>query len=133
MKYRGKCILMVQKMIRGFLARKQHQPRIKGIIELNLVRKNLAKTKDITNQLKTNKDAVLNQVQDLDKIIQKAVNDIRVSLIIVCVSLQCHFKIYFQNNNNIKSTQIDALCSDIMLKLEKQNNGLKAQLQVSRK
>lgn len=79
-KYRGKCILMVQKIVRGFLARKQHRPRFQGIMKINSIKSNLAKTKEIASQLKINKDEILRQVQDMERLIEESIKKIKVNI-----------------------------------------------------
>lgn len=79
MKYRKKCILFAQKIIRGYLARKQHQPRYKGIMKIKAIKINLSKTEDIAKQLKSNKDAVLKQVRDVEQLIDRSVTKIKVN------------------------------------------------------
>lgn len=70
---------MAQKIIRGYLARKKHQPRFRGIFKLNAIKANLAMTKDIATQLKAGKDNTLKQVNEIQQLIQNAVNKIKVT------------------------------------------------------
>lgn len=78
MKYRQKCVLMMQKTIRGYLARKQHQPRYRGIIKINGISADVKKMQEIANQLKAEKDTMLKQIKDVQEQIQLAVKKIKV-------------------------------------------------------
>lgn len=78
-KYRNKCILLAQKIIRGYLARKQHQPRYKGILKIKAIKVNLSKTEEIANQLRNNKDSILKQVKDVEQLIDRSVAKIKVT------------------------------------------------------
>lgn len=78
MKYRQKCVLMMQKYIRGFLARKQHQPRIRGIIKINGISANVKKMEEIANELKSEKDPMLKQIREFEEQIRMAAMKIKV-------------------------------------------------------
>lgn len=78
MKYRNKCILFAQKIIRGYLARKKHQPRFKGIMKIKQIKASLAQAKEIANQLKTGKEIILKQVNELEVLIENSVRKIKV-------------------------------------------------------
>lgn len=78
MKYRQKCILMAQKTIRGYLARKQHQPRYRGIIKINSISADVKKMQEIANQLKAEKESMLKQIKDIEEQIHMAVKKIKV-------------------------------------------------------
>ncbi|KAI9579161.1 hypothetical protein GQX74_014778 [Glossina fuscipes] len=51
-KYRNKCVLMIQTYVRGYLARKQHRPRYEGISKINKIRHNAQKTVETAACLK---------------------------------------------------------------------------------
>lgn len=65
-------------MIRGFLARKQHQPRIKGMVKIKTIRTNMANMEQIANQLKEEKESMLKSVKDIQATIENAVQTIKV-------------------------------------------------------
>lgn len=113
-KYRHKCVLVCQKVIRGHLARKQHQPRIQGIAKINKIRDNTKKTVEIANQLKGGKDGILSDVSALDSQINEAMKTIK-------------------NNPKISSKDIDNLHLSLMANVNKLtvalNNKLKDQRQ----
>lgn len=77
-KYRSKCVLLVQKIVRGYLCRKQHQPRYRGIMQIRSVSENVRKTADIANQLKSSKEIFLKQVAEIEHLIDTSVQKIRV-------------------------------------------------------
>lgn len=104
---------MMQKTVRGYLARKQHQPRIKGIIKINAIKTNLNKMHEIANQLKVERENMLNQVTDVQRTIETAVTKIR-------------------SNPKISPAQIDALYGEIMSKLDTQMKTIHVKLQEQR-
>lgn len=77
-KYRKKCILLVQKTVRGYLCRKQHQPRYRGIMQIRAVSENVRKTADIANQLRSSKELFLRQVAEIEQLISASVQKIKV-------------------------------------------------------
>lgn len=83
---------MAQKIVRGFLARKQHRPRFNGIMKINSIKSNLAKTKEIASQLKINKDEILRQVQEMEKLIEESIKKIKVNIFNLWLMYLCnHF------------------------------------------
>jgi myosin VI len=78
MKYRQKCVLMMQKYVRGYLARKQHQPRYRGIVKINGISANVKKMEEIANELKHEKDPMLKQIREIEEQIRLAVMKIKV-------------------------------------------------------
>lgn len=71
--------MLAQKIIRGYLARKQHQPRYKGIMKIKAIKINLSKTEDIAKQLRSNKEVVLKQVREVEQLIDRSVAKIKVN------------------------------------------------------
>lgn len=69
---------MVQKTLRGFLARKQHQPRYKGIGKINTIRRNLKQMEEIAGQLKGERDTMLKQMKEIESQIDLAISKIKV-------------------------------------------------------
>jgi myosin-6 len=78
MRYKNKCVIQAQKMIRGFLARKQHQPRVKGIKKIGALRRNINEMENIANQLKSDRDPMLKQLKDIEMQIDAATKKIKV-------------------------------------------------------
>lgn len=78
-KYRNKCVLVIQSAVRGFLARKHHRPRYQGIGKINKIRFNAQKTVEIAGGLKQSRDEILNEVSDIYRQIDEAIFKIKVS------------------------------------------------------
>lgn len=113
-KYRHKCVIVLQKVIRGHLARKQHQPRIQGIAKINKIRDNAKKTVEIANQLKSGKEGIIKEVSTVESQINEAMRTIK-------------------GNPKISSKDIDNLYLSLMANVNKMtvalNNKLKDQRQ----
>lgn len=80
MKHRQKCILELQRFMRGYLARKQHRPRYRGIAKIHKLRENSVKTIEIAAGLK-NKDsqnAIMQEVNCINEQIFNAIIGIKV-------------------------------------------------------
>lgn len=69
---------MAQKTLRGYLARKQHQPRYKGIVKINAIRRNMKQMEEIANQLKGQRDVMLKNMKDIEVQIDAAIKKIKV-------------------------------------------------------
>ena len=69
---------MVQKTLRGYLARKQHQPRYKGIGKINNIRRNMKQMEEIANQLKSERDTMMKHMKDIEVQIDLAIKKIKV-------------------------------------------------------
>lgn len=110
-KYRNKCVLYIQKIVRGFLARKQHQPRYRGIMNIKSLKENLRRSTDIVNQLRGSKDMILKQANDIEHLINGYVKNI-------------------QNDSRIPSKTIDKMYTDIITKIDNYNNSLQSELKV---
>lgn len=110
-KYRNKCVLYIQKIVRGFLARKQHQPRYRGIIKIKSLKEKLRRSTDIVNQLRGSKDNIRKQANDVENLISGYVRNI-------------------QNDSRIPPKTIDKMYADIMSKIDNYNNMLQLELQV---
>lgn len=111
--YRNKCVLLAQKTIRGYLARKRHQPRIKGIVKINAIKTNLGKMQEVATQLKTERDSMLRQVADIQRAIEDAVGRIK-------------------GNARISPAEIDALYAGVMSKIDAQMKTIHVKLQEQR-
>lgn len=78
MRYKNKCVIQAQKYIRGYLARKQHRPRYKGIVKINGVKSNVKQMETIANQLKNERDLMLKQLKEFEVQIDTAIKMIKV-------------------------------------------------------
>jgi len=78
--YRNKCVLIAQRIARGFLARKQHRPRYQGIGKINKIRTNTLKTIEIASGLKMGRDEIVSGVNDIYRQIDDAIKKIKVGI-----------------------------------------------------
>lgn len=78
MNYRSKCLVKVQKTVRGHLVRKQHQPRIQGIKRIKALHSRLFEMKKVISQLKKDKQSREDDVQKLQTSIDTAIRTIKV-------------------------------------------------------
>lgn len=110
-KYRNKCVLYVQKIVRGFLARKQHQPRYRGIIKIKTLKENLRRSEEVAGQLKGSKEMIQRQAAEVEKVISDSVRKIKME-------------------PRINPKIIDKMYQDIVTKIDNHNNLLKTEFQV---
>lgn len=75
--FRRKCLLIIQKNIRGHLVRRQHRPRYQGIAKIKLLGNNLSQMDSVVAQLKKEKDSAKKNIDNLRKSIQSACNTIK--------------------------------------------------------
>lgn len=106
-------MLIVQKSIRGHLARRRHQPRIKGIAKIKLIKKSINQTEQVANQLKSEKESMLQQVKEIYLLIDNSVNKIK-------------------SDPKITPAAIDAMYAEIMKKVDKETAALKKKLEEQR-
>lgn len=76
--YRRNCLILLQKSIKGYIVRKQHKPRYKGIMKIKKLQDNLVDMEKVTSQLKSNKENARNQNEDLKNAIINACRQIKV-------------------------------------------------------
>lgn len=100
MKYRNKCVLLLQRTLRGYMARKQHRPRIMGIKKMRMVNENAKKAIEITAGLRKGREEVIREIDGVFQQIEDAVNKIK-------------------NNPKISSREIDGLYTMIMANINK--------------
>ncbi|XP_058443586.1 myosin heavy chain 95F isoform X1 [Malaya genurostris] len=111
--YRNKCVLVIQKTVRGYQARKQHQPRIKGIVKIKAIKTSLGKMQEIANQLKAERESMLKQVVDVTRAIDDAIRKIKA-------------------NPKISAAEIDSLHNGVMAKIDAQMKMIHIKLQEQR-
>ncbi|XP_037948993.1 myosin heavy chain 95F isoform X3 [Teleopsis dalmanni] len=108
-KYRNKCILVMQRMVRGHLARKHHRPRYQGIAKINKIRLNAQKTIEIATGLKNGREVIINEVNDIYRQIEDAIKSIK-------------------ENEKITSREIDSLHTVVMANMNKVTVDLNSKL-----
>uniref|UniRef100_A0AAG5DWS3 Myosin motor domain-containing protein n=1 Tax=Anopheles atroparvus TaxID=41427 RepID=A0AAG5DWS3_ANOAO len=75
--FRNKCVVLLQKTIRGWLARKQHQPRYRGIAKIRAVEQNLRKMNTIADQLKADREQMQTNIRTVQAALLAAIERIR--------------------------------------------------------
>ena len=75
--YRREHLVVIQKFARMYLARKKYRPRINGIRQLKGLEQSVKQTERIANQLKKNKESSVQQIQQLQSALDKAIKTIR--------------------------------------------------------
>lgn len=106
-------MLTMQRTVRGFLARRQHRPRVRGLGHIAALRARLAATKEIAAQLRQGGAAVRQQVEAVERLADEAAARIK-------------------GDPKIRAPAIDGLVADLTGRLEAQNDALKALLQAER-
>lgn len=99
---------MMQKTMRGYIARKQHQPRYKGIGKINAIRQNMKQMEGVANQLKSERETMLKHMKDIETQIDLAIKKIKVSFAIDAwiIDLENDFLSFRQipRSSRVKST-----------------------------
>lgn len=113
LRYRKKCVLIVQKIVRGYLARRIHLPRYRGIIKIKDIGKNLNTILEIGIEVKEKKSELQQRIDGISCLIESSIKKIKI-------------------NHNITPTEIDNLELDITRKVEKEINFLKEKLHKQR-
>lgn len=99
--YRRNHLIVIQKTARMYIAKKQHQPRIKGIGKIRNLKSQLARMEETSNQLKTAKDKSINDIKRLQVELEAAIQKIK-------------------RNPKIKATEIDTTYTDLVNQVNKQ-------------
>ncbi|CAH0703032.1 unnamed protein product [Spodoptera exigua] len=99
--YRRECLILLQKTIRGHLARRKHRPRYQGLAKINALHNNLKDMETVTSQLKKEKDGAQRNIENLRNSIRNA-----------CTAIK--------SNENISRDEIDKLYSKLTKDVETQ-------------
>ncbi|XP_040173201.1 myosin heavy chain 95F isoform X1 [Anopheles arabiensis] len=111
--FRNKSVVLLQKTIRGYLVRKKHQPRYRGIAKIKAVEDNLRKMHAIAEQLKADRDKMQANIRDVQASLTAAVAKIRA-------------------NPSIGAAAIDQQYADIMRSIDTNMKLINARLQEQR-
>ncbi|EAA06889.5 AGAP000776-PA [Anopheles gambiae str. PEST] len=111
--FRNKSVVLLQKTIRGYLVRKKHQPRYRGIAKIKAVEDNLRKMHAIAEQLKADRDKMQANIWDVQASLTAAVAKIRA-------------------NPSIGAAAIDQQYADIMRSIDTNMKLINARLQEQR-
>lgn len=106
---RGRSVVQLQRWVRGFLARQQHRPRVRGLGDIVGVRATLAKTREIAGQLRQQGGAVVEHVQRVERQAAEAAARIKADA-------------------RIRPAQIEALVAALRAELGAVNGALERQL-----
>lgn len=67
--YRRNALIIIQKVVRGYLAKRAHQPRYKGIIKVRGLLQKLQEMKSVASQLKKDQNSSLMDIRNLESAI----------------------------------------------------------------
>lgn len=90
--YRRQCHLTVQSALRGWLARREYLPRIKGMARIHKLYSQMPPMREIIEQLKKDKDAAKKRVKALEKDMDDAITKIQViklALLFIFLTFLC--------------------------------------------
>ncbi|XP_050509251.1 myosin heavy chain 95F isoform X2 [Diabrotica virgifera virgifera] len=76
-KYRNKQLIFMQKVVRGYLVRKKHGPRINTLRNIKKLNSTLAQIEQSAQQLKKDKDSVRNDINNLKTQFDAAIDRIK--------------------------------------------------------
>lgn len=98
--YRRYHLIILQKTARMYIAKKQHRPRIKGIMKINNLRTQIIGMEETSKQLK-DRERPMSDLKRLHEDLETAVKRIK-------------------NNERIKATEIDSLYTNLVNQVNKQ-------------
>ncbi|KAK2586695.1 hypothetical protein KPH14_011736 [Odynerus spinipes] len=98
--YRRQHLIIIQKSARMYIAKKQHRPRIKGLVKIKNLQSQLIKMQDISNQLK-NREKCVADIKRLQTELENAIRHIK-------------------DNSRIKAAEIDTLYTNLVNQVNKQ-------------
>ncbi|XP_033230422.1 myosin heavy chain 95F isoform X2 [Belonocnema kinseyi] len=99
--YRRNHLIVIQKTARMYIAKKQHQPRIKGIVKIKNLKSQLARMEETSNQLKTAKEKSISDIKRLQVDLEAAVQKIK-------------------GNPKIRAAEIDSTYSNLVNQVNRQ-------------
>ncbi|XP_063377350.1 myosin heavy chain 95F [Cydia fagiglandana] len=99
--YRRQCLVTIQKAVRGYLVRRRHQPRLKGLAKIRALEHSLKDMESVSQQLKKEKDQALKNIDVLRNSIRNACGTIK-------------------TNDKISRTEIDQLFARLTKDIEVQ-------------
>lgn len=100
----------MQRLLRGYLARKRHLPRINGVRKLGALKANIVKMENIAQQLKKEAESVTANVRKTFATVEAAIAQIKA-------------------NPAISAKEIDALCETVLGHVNRQSAELNVKLQ----
>lgn len=100
----------MQRYIRGYLARRRHQPRISGVRKLGALKANVAQMENIARQLKRDAEVVAGNVRNVYGQVEQAIARIKA-------------------DQRMPAKEVDALCESVLAAVNRQSAELKVKLQ----
>lgn len=76
--YRRHHLIVIQKTARMFIAKKQHEPRIKGTTRIKQLYSQLSKMDESSRQVKTERDRFVAEAKRIQSEMEKALGEIKV-------------------------------------------------------
>lgn len=98
--YRRHHLLILQKTARMYIAKKQHRPRIKGLVKIKFLQMQLIQIQDISKQLK-NRDKCVSDIKRLQTDLENSIRRIK-------------------EDSKIKAEEIDTLYTNLVNQMNKQ-------------
>lgn len=98
--WRQKALIVLQKSVRGYIVRKQHGPRIATLRNIRNLDTNLIQIEQSAQQLKKDKEAVANEINNLKTQFVAATDRIKVA----AFSVKTYF-FYYLINSNFRETK----------------------------
>ncbi|KAI4482923.1 hypothetical protein M0802_013597 [Mischocyttarus mexicanus] len=98
--YRRHHLLILQKTARMYIAKKQHRPRIKGLVKIKFLQSQLIQIQDVSKQLK-NRDKCVADIKRLQTDLENSIRRIK-------------------ENTKIKPDEIDTLYTNLVNQINKQ-------------
>ncbi|XP_008201419.1 myosin heavy chain 95F isoform X1 [Tribolium castaneum] len=107
--YRKRALVVVQKTVKGYLTRKRHGPRIKALTKIKSLDGNLKKMEAIAGQLKKEKEATTNEINQLKTEISGTIGRIK-------------------KEDKMAASALDGLYKQLVAKVDKQMDSLQKKL-----
>lgn len=100
----------MQKTIRGYLVKKKHGPRIKGVKKIRGLDAKLKQLENVANQLKKDKDSSMKEIMNLNNEMQTSIAKIK-------------------KDFHIKAIEVDKIYEQLVNKVNNQMNSLQKKVQ----
>ncbi|XP_017783306.1 PREDICTED: myosin heavy chain 95F isoform X2 [Nicrophorus vespilloides] len=108
--YRRNALIVIQKTVKGYLTKKKHSPRIKGITKIKGLDSKLKQLEMICSQLKKDKESSMKDIGALNDEVKSAIDRIK-------------------RDDKIGAATIDGLCEQLLEKVNCQMNSLQKKVQ----
>ncbi|XP_044727037.1 myosin heavy chain 95F isoform X2 [Chrysoperla carnea] len=75
--YRRRALIIIQKTIRGYLVRKKHMPRFKGIQKIKSLKSQVKQMQEVASQIKKDKDIIMSDINKIQSSIEETIMKIK--------------------------------------------------------